>query len=55
MSEKKRRSGWKKNAIVTGVLLSPIAVLALIFYLLSLGYQAELQRGSSGPQPRALP
>jgi len=29
---------------VTGVILSPIAVLALIFWLLALGYQAELDR-----------
>lgn len=55
MLQQQRRNGWKKNAIVTGVILSPIAVLALIFWLLSLGYQAELDRDSSDPQPRALP
>ncbi|MEQ8843723.1 MAG: hypothetical protein RIB58_02625 [Phycisphaerales bacterium] len=55
MAERQRRRGWKKNAIVTGVILSPIAVLALIFWLLALGYQSELDRGASVDQPRAAP
>lgn len=50
-----RRSGWKKNAIVTGVILSPIAVLAALFWLLAAAYQAELDGGGGERQPRALP
>lgn len=55
MSGGRRRQGWRKNAIVTGVILSPIAVLALIFWLLALGYQSELSRGEGVDQPRTLP
>lgn len=55
MSGSPRRQGWKKNAIVTGVILSPIAVLALIFWLLALGYQSEMDRDDGVNQPRALP
>ena len=51
----RRSRGWKKNAIVTGVILSPIAVLALIFWLLADAYQAELDRPEKPIQPRALP
>lgn len=58
MAERSRRDGWKKNAIVTGVILSPIAILALLFWLLAVAYQSELDRdrpASPGTQPRALP
>ncbi len=57
-----RRSGWKKNAIVTGVVLSPIAVLIVLFVLLNRAYQAELDGGDTtrpverqSDQPLALP
>ncbi|MFI4881919.1 MAG: hypothetical protein ACIAQU_04975 [Phycisphaerales bacterium JB064] len=55
MAAGSRTGGWKKNAIVTGVVLSPIAVLALLFWLLASAYQAELDRGGQPDQPRALP
>ncbi len=55
MAERHGRHGWKKNAIVTGVILSPIAVLALLFWLLAAAYQSELHRHDPGVQPRALP
>jgi hypothetical protein len=55
MAQPDRKRGWKKNAIVTGVVLSPIAVLALLFWLLAAAYQSELDRGGGGDQPRALP
>lgn len=47
MGSEPRRSGWKKNAIVTGVVLSPIAVLIIIFVLLNGAYQAELDGGDT--------
>ncbi len=58
MATRSRRNGWKKNAIVTGVILSPIAILALLFWLLAGAYQAELDHGATtrpADQPRALP
>jgi hypothetical protein len=58
MAQRSRRLGWKKNAIVTAVILSPIAILALLFWLLAGAYQSELDRGATsrpGVQPRALP
>ncbi|MEQ8317238.1 MAG: hypothetical protein RIA68_07265 [Phycisphaerales bacterium] len=66
MAEQSRRGGWKKNAIVTGVVLSPIAVLIVLFVLLNQAYQAELEGGAATrpvdqradqpqTQPRALP
>lgn len=58
MAESSRRNGWKKNAIVTGVILSPIAILALLFWLLAAAYQSELDRErptGTGDQPLALP
>jgi len=58
MADSSRRNGWKKNAIVTGVLLSPIAILALIFWLLAAAYQSELDRPRAADparQPLALP
>lgn len=58
MAERSRRYGWKKNAIVTGVILSPIAILALIFWLLAAAYQSELDRerhANPASQPLALP
>ena len=50
-----RRQGRKKNAIVTAVILSPIAVLALLFWLLASAYQSQLERGQGTTQPRAEP
>lgn len=66
MADQSRRNGWKKNAIVTGVVLSPIAVLVVLFLLLNRAYLAELEHGAttrpvdqqsdqSVGQPRALP
>ncbi|MFI4917022.1 MAG: hypothetical protein ACIAS6_11025 [Phycisphaerales bacterium JB060] len=61
MASAPRTTGWKKNAIVTGVVLSPIAVLIVLFWLLNLAYQAELEGGATAQpgertgQPRALP
>ena len=58
MASPNRRTGWKKNAIVTGVVLSPIAVLIVLFWLLNRAYQVELESGATSrpaDQPRALP
>lgn len=58
MADPTRRTGWKKNAIVTGVILSPIAVLIVLFWLLNRAYEVELHGGATSQpadQPRALP
>lgn len=51
----KRGSGYRKNLIVTVVVLSPIAVLAALFYLLAMAYQARLDSMGRIDQPRAAP
>ncbi|MCW5757503.1 MAG: hypothetical protein KIT54_09725 [Phycisphaeraceae bacterium] len=50
-----RRSGFRKNAIVTVIVVSPIAVLAALFYLLAMAYQAQLDAMGRTDQPRAAP
>lgn len=48
-----RRSGARKNAVLLAIVLSPIAVLAALFYLLAMGYQARLDAMARPDQPRA--
>ncbi|GIW73530.1 MAG: hypothetical protein KatS3mg103_0052 [Phycisphaerales bacterium] len=51
MAQRSKPGGWASKATTIGVILAPIGVLAVLFWLLAMAYGSHLQAPADGDEP----